>query len=112
MDNNKFDLEVIATGDFLDNDPGFNGKTYRVATRTIRLNPIAMNAYIMSQAHQSIDCFDSLEEYDDYIDRKRLKKIAFTKQVAEILGLDTEVFHVNIQQIFSEIFGICYITEE
>lgn len=52
------------------------------------------------------------EEYDDYIDHKRLKKVAFTKQVAEILGLDTEVSHVNIQQIVSEIFGVCYITEE
>lgn len=112
MNSSKFEIEVIASGDFLDNDPSFNGKTYRVATRTIRLNPIAMNVYLSCQLNLGIEDFDSREEYDEYETKKRLKKISFEKNVAEILGFDQKAAHVNIQQIVSEVFGVAYITEE
>ena len=112
MNSSKFEIEVIASGDFLDNDPSFNGKIYRVKTRTIRLNPIAMNAYIFSRMTMDIGDFDSREEFEEYAAEKRLKKIAFENQVAELLGFDQEITHVNIQQIVSEIFGVAYITVE
>lgn len=112
MNSNKFEIEVIASGSFLDADPGYGGKTYRVETRTIRLNPIAMNAYLSCRMNLVIEDFGSREEYGEYETQKRLNKISFERKVAEILGFDQEVAHVNIQQIVSEVFGVAYITEE
>lgn len=110
MNSNKFELEVIASGDFLDSDPSFKGKVYQVATRTIRLNPIALNAYYMSRESDTIYDYDSRNEYEACKENKRVKRLAFEKQIAEILGFDPEISHVNIQQIVSEVFGVVYIT--
>lgn len=112
MNSNKFEIGIIASGSFLDADPGYGGKTYRVETRTIRLNPIAMNAYLSYHFNHDIEDFDSREEYEEYKMEKRFMKINFEKKVAEILGFDPEVANVNIQQIVSEVFGVAYITEE
>lgn len=112
MDSNRFAVEVIASGDFIDNDPGFRGKAYRVATRTIRLNPVALDEYIASIERTPAEWFDSREEYETYAAEKRTRRAAFVKKVAVALGFDHEVPGVTVQRVISEIFAVACIAEE
>lgn len=112
MNSNKFEIEVIASGSFLDADPGFCGKTYRIETRTIRLNPIALEEYFSGNICYGIEDFESREEYEEYIVSKKLIRDGFVGKVSEILGFDRDKANVNISRIVSEVFGVAYITEE
>lgn len=112
VDSSKFEIEVIASGDFIDNDPSFRGKAYRVATRTIRLNPVALDEYSDSIERTPDDWFDSREEYEAYAAEKRTRRAAFEKKVAAALGFDHEVPGVTVQRVISEIFAVVCIAEE
>ena len=109
---NDFAVQIIASGSFEDADPGFNGKTYIVETVTVRLNHIAMNEWIFAQAYNDRQCYDSEDEYKEYLDEQEKRKAVFIQKIAKELGYETDGIHVNVTQIVSEIFGVVYIHEK
>ena len=59
----SFEIEVMARGQVLDNDPGNNGAVFAIETATMRINHIAMNEYISASMWNTRDCYDSEEEW-------------------------------------------------
>lgn len=98
MSETEFDFEVIATGSFLDGDPAFLGKVYRVETVMIRLNPVALNDYCDAAMHRGHRGVQQL--------------LAFKEKIAAALGFDRDKGSFAVRQIQTEVFGVVYITEE
>ncbi len=57
FEGNGFALQVISKGAFVDNGTG-NGSSYLVEVITIRLNHIALNAWILSECFNTRDCYN------------------------------------------------------
>lgn len=112
MSETEFDFEVIATGSFLDGDPAFLGKVYRVETVMIRLNSVALEAYFKGLTNLVADDFESEEACYLYNWGALKHKKEFERAVADVLGFDPEVGGLSIRQIRSEVFGVVYITVE
>ena len=109
---NEFAVQVVAKGSFLDSDPGYGGKVYEVETATIRLNHVAMNEWIFTQVTNDRECYDTDEEWKQYLDEKKKRAEEFDRKIADALGFDTSVASVRVSQVVSEVFGVAYISEK
>lgn len=109
---NDFAIQVVAKGSFLDSDPGYGGKVYEVETATIRLNHVAMNEWIFAQVMNDRECYDTDEEWKQYLADTKTWAGEFEKKIADALGFDTSMASVSISQVVSEVFGVAYIREK
>lgn len=105
----EFSLQVISSGSFLDNDPGFRGKVYLVETATIRLNHIAMNEWADAQIYNCRDCYENDQDYQDYLARKEAIKKAFDDKIISALGFGRAAGSICITQAVSEVFTVVHI---
>lgn len=112
FNSNNFAVQVIASGSFAD-QPVYADKTYLVETVTIRLNPVALNAWLDTVAYDDRDCFENTEEWSDYIGRKADSRIEFKKHLAQIVGFACKDAgrEVSVKQIVSEVFAVAWIHE-
>lgn len=108
---NEFAVQTISTGAFLDNDPGYGGKVYLVETSTIRLNHIALNEWLFSQVNNCRECYETDQEWQDYLAQKEIKAQAFKDKIAAAVGYDPAAGSVSITQAVSEVFTIVHIHE-
>lgn len=110
----EFAVQVIARGAFLDNDPGYGGKVYRVETATIRLNHIALNEWLCNQANRCREDFDTDKEWAAYMDRQRNITNELNRKIAAAAGFPPipDNANVNVQQVISEVFAVAYIHEK
>ena len=46
----RFAIEIVSAESFIDDDPGFKGKSYTVQTYIIRLNHVALKAWLAAAA--------------------------------------------------------------
>ena len=102
---NDFAVEVIATGGF--DDEVEPGKTYRVDTKTLRLNHIALNEYIMAQVMNDRTTYETDKEWRDYLADKEKKRENFIHRVASAAGFPDD--GVSVAQVVSEIFTVAHI---
>lgn len=112
----RFAIEIISCGEFLDDDPGFMGKTYTVQTYTIRLNHVALDAW---QAATTTDdreddetwaAWHPGEDRQTYQAAVEKRKAEFDAQIAaalQITGAATGSF--SVVRVLSEIFAVVYI---
>ena len=107
----EFAISVITKGGFFDNDPGFNGKQYKVDTYVIRLNHIALNEWIMSEANNWPECYETREEYDAYLAEKKAQREALERKIAAAVGIVPGLGGVTITKNVSEIFTVVHIYE-
>lgn len=108
--NESFAIEVIARGQVLDNDQGYNGAIFAIETATIRINHAAMNEYTSANMWNTRECYDSEEEWIEYKQKKEEKKEDFKRKIAEKLGYD-EKEELTVTQNISEIFTAVRITK-
>lgn len=114
--SNRFAIEIVSAGSFIDDDPGYRGKVYNVQTYTIRLNHVALSAW------QAVNAADDKEDDDTWTawhpgeDRRTYRaaveqhKAEFESQIAaalQITGAGSGSF--TVVQIISEIFAVVYI---
>ena len=102
---NDFAVEVIASGGF--DDEVEPGKIYRVDTKTLRLNHIAMNEYIMAQVMNDRTTYETDKEWRDYLADKEKKRENFIRKVASAAGFPDD--GVSVAQVVSEIFTVAHI---
>lgn len=100
-----FAVEVIATGGF--DDEVEPGKTYRIETKTLRLNHIALNEYIMAQVISDRISFDTDQEWREYLEYKAKEREKFILSVASAVGFPDD--GVSVAQVVSEIFTVAHI---
>lgn len=112
FNSNNFAVQVIAAGSFADK-PSYSDKTYLVETVTVRLNPIALNAYILSRACEDKECFESEEAWNDHVSKKLADRKNFTELLAKEIGFEcSNAFdELNVKQIVSEVFAVAWIHE-
>ena len=112
----RFAIEIVSAGGFLDDDPGFMGKTYNVQTYTIRLNHVALDAWRAATAtddHEDNETWEASHPGEDrqtYRAAVEKRKAEFDSQIAaalQITGAATGSF--SVAQILSEIFAVVYI---
>lgn len=114
FEGNEFALQVISKGAFVDNGTWVDS-SYLVEATTIRLNHIALNAWILSECLNTRDCYEDGEKGDieweahkaEYEERRK----AWKAQIFEALGLevDPDKESVCITQSQSEVFTVVRI---
>lgn len=112
FEGNDFSLQVISKGSFID-DGVEDGSLYLVEATTIRLNHVALNAWIFSECLNTRDCYEDGEKGDaeweahktKYAERRR----NWQKQITDILEIDTDSGGISITQSQSEVFTVVYI---
>jgi len=107
FEGNDFVVQVIAKGEFVDNAGG--GCSFLVEATTIRLNHIALNAWIMSNTMNCRECYDTNEEWEAYEAEIAERRKAWTAQIVEALGIDSTKGSVSITQSQSEVFTVVHI---
>lgn len=113
FEGDEFAFQVITKGAFVDNSVGDG--SFLVEVTTIRLNPAAMNAWILSDMMDVRECFEDGPAGDaqweahkvEYAERRR----AWTAQVVETLGIDPNAGSVSITQAQTEVFTVVFIRE-
>lgn len=113
----RFAIEIISSGEFLDDDPGFGGKLYTVQTYTIRLNHVALAAWQAATAtddHEDDETWAAWHPGEDrqtYRAAVEKRKAEFDAQIAsalQITGATTGSF--SVVRVLSEIFAVVYIS--
>ena len=113
MNNEKFEsdefaMQIIAKGAFIDSGTG-DGHSYVVETTAIRLNHIALNAWILSQTSNSRDCYETREEWERCKAESDKEHEAVRVQIIGDLGLDPNKGSICITQAHAEMFAVIYI---
>lgn len=103
-ESKEFAIEEIAKGGF-DDAPSEDSRVYRVETRTIRLNHIALREWYDGRISREPYEFDNSFEWQKYRDSKMAIREEFENKLRNKLGFDDwDSFAVN--QVVSEIFAI------
>jgi hypothetical protein len=108
-----FEAEIIARGSYIDRQTG-DGNTYIIEATTLRLNHVALNAWIMSEMCNSRDCYADGEagdrEWEEHKAEYEHRRAAWWEQMVEAIGvkLAPENESLSITQAQSEIFtAVC-----
>lgn len=112
----RFAIEIVSSGGFIDDDPGFRGNPYSVQTYTIRLNHVALAAFRAATATDDHEDDETWAAWHPGEDRKTYRiavekrKAEFDAQIAnalQITGAATGSF--SVVRVLSEIFSVVYI---
>ena len=87
FEGNDFAIQVIAKGAFVDNGT-YVDSSYLAEATTIRLNHIALNAWILSECFNTRDCYEDGEKGDaeweahkaEYEERRKAWKLYFVDE--------------------------------
>lgn len=112
----RFAIEIVSAGGFLDDDPGFGGKTYNVQTYTIRLNHVALAEWRLATAtddHEDGETWQAWhpgENRQDYRAALKKRRAEFDAKVADALQITGAADgSFSVVQVLSEIFAVVYI---
>ena len=90
----RFAIEIVSAESFMDDDPGFKGKSYTVQTYIIRLNHVALKAWLAAAAADDREDDETWAVWHPGADR-------------QITEADTGSF--SVVRVLSEIFAVVYI---
>lgn len=107
----KFELQIIAMGAFVDSNSN-PGKSYLIETMVVRLNWVALNAWLLSITSNSRDCYKTQEEWDAHRVFMGKKHDAVKARIIELLGIGpVGSGSVCITQSQAEVFTVVHIWE-
>lgn len=108
FEGNEFAIQVISKGSFVDNGT-YVDSSFLVEATTIRLNHVALNAWISSITWNHRECYDTNEEWEahkaEYAERRKTVEVKITKT----LEIDSDKGSVCITQSQSEVFTVVHI---
>lgn len=103
-ESKEFAIEEIAKGGF-DDAPSEGSRVYRVETRTIRLNHVALREWYDGRISREPYEFDNSFEWQKYRDSKMAIRSDFENKLRNKLGFDDwDSFAVS--EVVSEIFAV------
>ncbi len=112
LEKETFEVQTISTGSFRD---VVAGKSYIVEATTLRLNHVALNAWILSECHNTRDCYEDGEagdaEWQAHRAERERRRETWRAQVLEVLGIDPAEEGITITQALSEVFTAVHISE-
>lgn len=113
----KFAVEVIARGAYIDQPYGGEDECFIINTITIRLNHVALNEWILSQMLNVRECYEAGEKGDrEWEEHKAEYKRRGEEWKAKVLAAldikaEPEQESITITQALSEVFTIVRIRE-
>ena len=107
---NEFVVQLMAKGSFADNGAG-GDRSYLVEAYTLRLNHIALNAWILSETMNHRECYDTDQEWEAHKAEYKARRNAVNEQIIEALDIDPSAGSVSITQSQSEVFTVVNIRE-
>lgn len=110
FDSNEFQLDLISRGAYVDNGSSPE-KSYLIETTVIRLNWVALNAWVLSITSNCRDCYETNEEWEAHRTMMGKKHDAVKTQIIDLLRVDPATGSVCITQSQSEIFTVVHISE-
>lgn len=110
FESNEFAIQVIAKGAYVDNGSG-GGKSFLIEATTVRMNHIALNAWLLSQTSNCRECYDTDEEWEAHKAEYGRRHNAVKAKIIVALGLDTAKGSVCITQSQSEVFAVVHIQD-
>jgi hypothetical protein len=112
FEGNEFAIQVIAKGSYVDNGSG-GGKSFLIETTTIRMNHVALNAWILSTMFNFRECYETDKEWEAYKAEKESQSKAVNSQIIDALGIkiDADKESVCITQSLSEVFTVVHISD-
>ena len=81
-------IQLISTGEYIDDNPGHGGDTYAVRVYVLRLNPFTLNEWWKSQILNHRNTYGTEEEWEAYKAGKEKLQTAFKEKVADFLKVD------------------------
>ncbi len=108
FESSEFAIQLMAKGSFIDNSTG-DGTQYLVEAFTIRLNYVALNAWILSETMNCRECYDTDKEWEDHKAEYQSRLEAWDEKIVDILGIDPNAGSVSIKQAQSEVFTVVHI---
>lgn len=111
FEGNEFAIQVIAEGSYVDNGCG-DGKSFLIETTIVRMNHIALNAWILSCMWNCRECYNTDEEWESYKAKKADERKAVETNIISALGIKANVNKgsICITQSQSEVFTVVHIS--
>lgn len=108
FETDEFAVEVVSKGAFIDKVTSHHGDSiFLIETAVIRLSPKALNMWLEgNHLSNDRDCYDTEEEYQAYVSKKKAVKEECDELIKKALGFDG---HCTITQNVSEIFTVVKI---
>lgn len=101
-----FEAQVLSYTSILDTENTYKGVMhYRVEMASIRVNPDALNAWMSVNVIDDRFCFDSDEEYVDYLAQKKHDREICETTIANLAGIPGG----RVTQCMSEFFNVTKI---
>ena len=112
FESNEFAIQVIAKGAFVDSGSG-GGKVYLIETTTVRMNHIALNAWLLSHSLNCRECYNTDAEWEAHKAEYEERRKAVIAKIKDALGIeiDADKESVCITQSLSEVFSIVHIKD-
>ncbi|MGD9567500.1 MAG: hypothetical protein AB7V48_04160 [Sedimentibacter sp.] len=113
FERNIFAVQLISKGSYVDdvNDGVDSGKSYLIETYVIRLNPTALNDWILSEMMNSRDVYDSNEEWEAHKVKYKNRRNTVNNKIINSLGLNEVSGGICITQSQSEVFTVVHVRE-
>jgi hypothetical protein len=108
FEDDNFAIQLMAKGSFIDNGTG-SDCSYLVEAFTLRLNHIALNAWILSETFNCRECYDTNDEWEVHKAEYNERRNVWNKQIVDILEIDSDAGSVSITQSQSEVFTVVHI---
>lgn len=108
FEGNEFVVQLLAKGAFVDSSAGDDG-SYLIEAFTLRLNHVALNAWILSETMNCRECYNTDEEWKEHKAEYKARREAWNKMIINSLGLEPNEGSVSITQAQSEVFTVVHI---
>lgn len=112
LKDDGFGVEIISRGAFIDRFAG-DEKAYQIETYTLRLNHVALNAYLLSLTNNCRECYpdgrDGDEQWATHKTVMRGRRQAWKAKMLRALDIDPDTGSMAIKQVQSEVFAAVWI---
>lgn len=107
---NEFRLEVLNKTQLEDTQETRDGYSVMIHIINVRLNPVALNAYIGATCKNNRDCYETKKEYFDHVKEMDASMELWEKTLIEHLGITVrEEDGISVTQNVDEFFTVVYM---
>ena len=101
---NSFMLQMISSGEYVNDDPAHGGDAWTVRVYALRLNAAALDEWRKSQALNHRNTYKTAEEWEAYQAAKEKLQADFKEKIAKFLDVDLSSGSLCVTQSLSEVF--------
>ena len=105
---NGFGLQLLAKSSFVDNT-AVPKEHFLVETFTVRLNRVALNAWLLSEMDNVREFYATEEEWEAHKAEYKKKRSIVRSQILDALEIDPASGGGNILQVLTDVFSVVHV---